>query len=86
MQRKAHQHKAATRTGLTVAQIDALITTYEDRRTRIEYRHEQREELSAAKRDMANYTDLDAKLVLCHFAHREDRGLCTGARDRHKIR
>ena len=67
MQRKAHQHKAATPTGLTDAQVDALITAYEDRRTRIEYRHEQREELSAAKRDMENHTDLDAKVVLCHL-------------------
>jgi DNA-binding transcriptional MerR regulator len=63
MQRNAHQHKAATQTGLTVAQIDALITAYEARRTQIEYRHEQREELSAAKRDMENHTALEATAV-----------------------
>ena len=63
MQRKSHQHKATTQPGLTVAQIDALITAYEARRTNVEYRHEQREELSAAKRDMENPTDLEAAVV-----------------------
>lgn len=56
MHRSSHQRKAASHTGLTVAQIDALIGVVESRCTRVEYRHEQREELSAAKRDLESHT------------------------------
>ena len=67
MQRKSHQHKAATQTGLTAAQLDALINAFEARCTRVDYRHGQREELSAAKRDLENHTDLEAKIATANL-------------------
>jgi hypothetical protein len=63
MQRKSHQHKAATQTDLTVTEFDALIHAFEARCIQVDYRHGQREELSAAKRDLENHTDLEAKIV-----------------------
>jgi hypothetical protein len=63
MQRKSHQHKATTQSGLTVAQFDALIHAFEARCTQVDYRHGQREELSGAKRNLENHTDLQAKIV-----------------------
>jgi hypothetical protein len=68
MQRKSQQHKAATTPiGLTVAQFDALIMAFKASCTEVDYRHEQREELSAAKRDLENHTDLDSKIVTAHL-------------------
>ncbi len=67
MQRKSHQHKAATPTGLTVAEFDALIHAFEAGCTRVEYRHGQREELCAAKRDLENHTDLEAKIATANL-------------------
>jgi hypothetical protein len=67
MQRKSHQHQAATQTGLTVAQLDALINACEAGCTRVDYRHGQREELSAAKRDLENHTDLEAKIATANL-------------------
>ncbi len=40
MQRKSHQHQAATPTGLTVAEFDALIHAFEAGCTRVDYRHD----------------------------------------------
>jgi hypothetical protein len=67
VQRKSHQHKAATQTGLTAAQLDAIINAFEARCTRVDYRHGQREELSAAKRDLENHTDLEAKIATANL-------------------
>jgi len=63
MQHPSQHDAAALADDLTVAELTALLTACKARRPHAQYRHEQREELSGAKREQENQPDLVATVI-----------------------